>query len=87
MFVKKKDNSFSAILIYVDDIILAGNDLSKISRIKAFLHDSFKMKDLGNLKYFLGLEIARSKNDISIYQRKYALEILSDTGFLAAKIV
>ncbi|KAJ9173157.1 hypothetical protein P3X46_016321, partial [Hevea brasiliensis] len=85
LFVNKHDSSFTAILVYVDHVILAGNDINEINRIKKFLDDSFKIKDLGDLKFFLGLEIARSKAGISICQRKYALEILSDIGYLAAK--
>jgi hypothetical protein len=49
------------------------------------LGDHFKLKDLGNLKYFLGIEVARSKKCIFLSQRKYALEVLEDTGFLNAK--
>lgn len=78
-------SSFTCILVYVDDLILAGTNLDEISKIKAFLDLNFKIKDLGYLKFFLGLEIARSKSGIHLCQRKYALEILSDCGLLAAK--
>ena len=71
--------------MYVDDIIIASNDDSAVSDLKIFLHSQFKLKDLGALKYFLGLEIARSAKGIAVSQRKYALEILSDSGYLASK--
>lgn len=75
------------LLIYVNDILITGNDLTAISALKKFLHSHFRIKDLGNLKYFLGIEISRSKKGISISQRKYTLEILKDGGFLGAKPV
>ncbi|CAL1404076.1 unnamed protein product [Linum trigynum] len=46
---------------------------------------SFKIKDLGTLKYFLGVEISRSADGISLCQRKFCLELLSDAGFLESK--
>lgn len=56
LFTKKFGNSFVAILIYVDDIIIAGNNLQESTYIKAFLKNNFKIKDLGTLSIFLGLK-------------------------------
>jgi hypothetical protein len=69
----------------VDDLILCGNDQTEIDSVKKFLHDAFKIKDLGDLKYFLVLKIARNKSGISICQRKYTLELISSAGLLTAK--
>jgi hypothetical protein len=75
------------LLIYVDDVAIASNDSLAASTFITMLNDKFKLKDLGSLKYFLGLEIARSSSGISVSQRKYALEILEHSGLLASKHV
>jgi hypothetical protein len=85
MFTKSTGSSFMALLVYVDDIVLASNDQQSIREFIVFLNTHFKLKDLGPLKFFLGLEIARSTAGISLCQHKFALDILSDTGHLAAK--
>lgn len=73
------------LLVYVDDLLVAGTLEALISKLKQSLHLAFTIKDLGYAKYFLGLEIARSIDGIFINQRKYILDIISDTGMLQAK--
>lgn len=58
-----------------------------IQELKDSLHSKFKTKDLGSLKYFLDIEVMRSKDGILLSQRKYALELISDTGLGGAKPV
>ncbi|CAM8972824.1 unnamed protein product [Rhodiola kirilowii] len=80
-----KDNEFFILLVYVDDIVMTGTSIPLISAIKAFIHAEFRIKDLGLLKYFLGIEVARSSSGIFINQRKYALDLLTETGLLGCK--
>lgn len=87
LFTRVKGSSYIALLVYVDDIAIASNDSAAVSEFTSLLNDQFRLKDLGSLKYFLGLEIARSDKGISVCQRKYALEILQDCGLLASKPV
>lgn len=57
LFTKVHNSSFTALLIYVDDIVLVGNDLSEIQYVKTFLHKCFKIKDLRSLRLFLGSKL------------------------------
>lgn len=85
LFTKRDRSNFTAILVYVDDLVITGNNINEINKVKQYLHKKFNIKDLGDLKYFLGLEVARSKKGIFISQRKYAIDLLKDTGLLASK--
>ena len=80
MFTRFHNDVIIVILVYVDDILVASNNLEAISKFKQFLHDQFRLKDLSPLKYFLGLEVARSSIGISVCQRKYILELLAESG-------
>lgn len=84
-FTFRKRDIFLSVLVYVDDLILAGNNSEACSSFKKYLNECFKLKDLGPLKYFLGIEVARSPQSLFLSQWKYALDILSEVGLTASK--
>jgi len=75
------------LVVYVDDIVITGSDQHGILQVKQHLCQYFQTKDLGKLRYFLGIEVAQSNNGIVISQRKYALDILEETGLTNSKSV
>ncbi|WVZ08611.1 hypothetical protein V8G54_021957 [Vigna mungo] len=81
-FLKHDGNHTTVLLIYVDDILITGNDNGEIQHITDLLHSTFRIKNLGDLTYFLGLEVARNSKGIHLSQRKYVLDILAETGLL-----
>lgn len=85
LFIWDKNGTYIAILIYVDDVIITGNNIERIQQIKAQLDNAFSIKDLGQLKYFLGIEVAKTENGLVLSQRKYVLDILQDSGMLGCK--
>ncbi|GMI93083.1 cysteine-rich RLK (RECEPTOR-like protein kinase) 8 [Hibiscus trionum] len=85
LFVKGTCDDMVSLLVYMDDIVLAGKDLHLLADVRSSLQQHFKLKDLGQLRYFLGFEIAQNSTGISLSQRHYALKLLEDTGSLAKK--
>lgn len=85
LFTKNQGTCIVVILIYVDDLLITGNNQDLIYEAKQYLHSKFKVKDLGPLTYFLGIEIMRSKHRALLNQRKYALEVISNAGLSEAK--
>ncbi|RVW63721.1 Retrovirus-related Pol polyprotein from transposon RE1 [Vitis vinifera] len=75
------------LVVYVDDIVITGSDQDGIQKLKQHLFTHFQTKDLGKLKYFLGIEITQSSSGVVLSQRKYALDILEETGMLDCKPV
>ena len=85
LFTRQQGESFIVLLVYVDNVLIASSDQKGVEDFKVLLDQKFKLKDLGELRYFLGLEVARTNKGISLCQRKYALEILEDVGLLGCK--
>ena len=75
------------LLLYVDDMIITGDDLSEIQELKDFLSQNFEMKDLGHLSYFLGLEITSFDDGFYLTQAKYTSDLLSRASLTDHKIV
>ena len=69
----------------MDDIVITRSDSKSILSVKSFLHSQFHTTDLRMLKYFLGVEVMRSKQKILLSQWKYVLDMLFETGKLGAK--
>ncbi|GJX42474.1 ribonuclease H-like domain-containing protein [Tanacetum coccineum] len=85
LYTKFDKGVFLALLVYVDDIIITGNNVSEIEKFKVFLKSKFMIKDLGKLKYFLGIEVIDTDKGICLNQRKYVLDLLFEYGMLACK--
>ncbi|EOY04903.1 Cysteine-rich RLK (RECEPTOR-like protein kinase) 8 [Theobroma cacao] len=85
VFCRHSEVGIILLIVYVDDIVITGSDTAGISSLKSFLHTQFQTKDLGLLKYFLGVEVTKSKKGISLSQRKYVLDLLTETRKLGAK--
>ena len=87
LFLRRTDKGIILFHLYVDKMIITGDDLSGIQEMKDFLSQQFEMKDLGHLSYFLGLEITHSTDGLYITQAKYAFDLLSRAGLTDSKTV
>ena len=83
LFTKHQNNSITLVLIYVDDLLICGNNEHHIQLLKDMLSTSFHMKDLGILRYFLGLEINRNSDGFFISQKKYVVDLLKEFNMLS----
>nr|XP_017179568.1 uncharacterized protein LOC108169864 [Malus domestica] len=86
LFVPTGTRGRLMILIYVDDLVITGDNANKIAALKQSLHMTFAIKDLGRLKYFLGIEMATSSKGLFLNQRKYVADLLKETNLLDCKL-
>lgn len=75
LFTMNLDDGFLAVLVYVDDILIGSKSTTALDKFKLYLLDTFKLKELGDPKYFLGLVIAHSGAGIVLKQHKYVLDL------------
>ncbi|PNF15497.1 hypothetical protein B7P43_G17001 [Cryptotermes secundus] len=80
LYVRNKDGKPIYILLYVDDFIIASKDLQEMTVLKNKLKEKFKVKDLGNLKYFLGIRIIRKEQTMHLSQAAYVGKLLEKFG-------
>jgi hypothetical protein len=73
------DGKIVVLIVYVDDIILTVDDIVEMARVKEKLVVDFEIKDLGSMRCFLGMEVARSKDGIVVSQQKYIIDLLKET--------
>ena len=86
LFIKCSDKGeVTALLVYVDDIIVTENDVAERESFRKRLAQEFEIKELKKLKYFLGIEVAYSKKDIFVSQWTYVLDFLKETRNLCSK--
>lgn len=75
------------LLLYVDDIIVTGNDGDMLKTFIARTHKEFSIKDMGRLNYFLGLEVSYTSEGLFVGQAKYAYDILERANLLDVKLI
>jgi hypothetical protein len=88
LFYRRSGDILTILIVYVDDIIIIENDDKEIDKLKQQLAKEFEIKDLGLLRYFLGIEVSWSTKGIYIYisQRKYILDLLSETRMIGCRL-
>ncbi|KAL8098650.1 hypothetical protein AgCh_031421 [Apium graveolens] len=87
LFIHHTSTVITLVLVYVDDLLIAGNCSNSINTLKSLMSQTFHMKDVGPLTYFLGLEIHRDAAGIIMCQKKYTCDILHKYGLSTAKPV
>ena len=87
LFIFSVGNDICYLLVYVDDILLTGNNAILLQRLIRLLNSEFKLRDLGDVHYFLGIEVKSTGLGLMLSQHKNTLDILTRAGMLSCKLV
>ena len=87
LFLRRSDHDITILLLYVNDMIITGDDMQGIQHLKHFLGRQFEIKDLDPLNYFLGLEVSSSVDGYYLTQDKYTSNLISRANITDSKIV
>nr|GEZ00758.1 ribonuclease H-like domain, reverse transcriptase, RNA-dependent DNA polymerase [Tanacetum cinerariifolium] len=82
IYTKISRDSIIIVGVYVDDLIITSTPNKEIDKFKAQMEEKLEMSDLGNLAYYLGIEVTQTSGDISIKQTAYANKILKEAGMI-----
>ena len=85
VYFKNQNVDYVVLIVWVDDIIIASNNLNEIDLVKNSLKANYKMKDLGVLRWFLGIEFNVKKDVITMCQNRYIEKIVSRFGMQYCK--
>jgi hypothetical protein len=87
LFILSHDGAMIYLLVYVDDILLTGSNSVVLHRLITLLQSEFKLRDLGSVHFFLGIEVQSTAMGILLSQHKYALDIIQRAGMTSCKPV
>ncbi|KAG8503053.1 hypothetical protein CXB51_000809 [Gossypium anomalum] len=88
LFVRSSSDYTLYVLVYVDDIVITGSSFDEINYFVQQVHNKFALKDIGDLHYFLGIEVSRSSSgSLHLCQRKYIWKLLEQSSMSNAKNV
>jgi hypothetical protein len=87
LFVKKVGKIVVYLVVYVDDMLITGNNENYIASIKKELKKGFKMTHLGHLHYYLGIKVNQNPKYIFISQKKYIGELLNKFGMVECNLI
>ena len=85
LYAKKVKDDIIIVAVYIDDLLIAGPNISLMNDLKSDLKGAFYMSDLGELSYFLGLQISRLHDGLFISQKKYDVDLLEKFNMLECK--